>query len=194
MSQGESITRWVKSLQQHDSSAARKLWQSFGKRIEAIARRELGRFPVSPLFDEEDVALSAFTTFCQQIQAGKFTELGDRHELWWLLMVITKRKAGERVKHERAVRRRSPVIGQETTSELEDVPAGGPTPEEWVVMREQCDQLLQILGDDELRFITIWKLEGRTNEEIAKKLMRTRQTVQRKLNLIRSIWREELEE
>jgi DNA-directed RNA polymerase specialized sigma24 family protein len=192
MSDGESITHWVSALRQQDSFAAYNLWQSFRKRLEEIARRELGRAPVSAAFDEQDVALSAFSTFCEQVQAGRFAQLGDRQELWWLLAVITKRKAGDRLKYERAARRLRPQ-DHAPDGQVDSVPNDEPSPEEMVAMRDQCEHLLELLGDDELRFIAILKLEGRGNDEIARRLSRTRQTIQRKLNLIRSIWRKELD-
>jgi DNA-directed RNA polymerase specialized sigma24 family protein len=192
MSDSGSITHWVSALRQKDSLAAYNLWQSFRKRLEEIARRELGRAPFSGSFDEQDVALSAFSTFCQQVQSGHFSKLGDRQELWWLLAVITKRKAGDRIKYERAARRRRPKEA-EGDGQVSSMPAGESNPEDLVAMRDQCEHLLELLGDDELRFIAILKLEGRGNDEIGRRLSRTRQTIQRKLNLIRSIWRQELE-
>ena len=190
----ETITKWIHSLRQSDHRAADKLWNSFGKRIESVAKKELSRFPAVTAFDEEDVALSAFATFCQQLQAGKFDQLEDRQQLWWLLLVITKRKAGDRMKYERAGKRAMPTSSGEDGEAYADAPCEGLTPYQWAAMREQCEHLLRILDDDELRCLAIWKLEGRTNEEIASQLGRTRQTVQRKLALIRSVWQQRLEE
>ena len=59
-------------------------------------------------------------------------------------------------------------------------------------MAEEFRRLLESLGEDELRSIALWKLEGYTNEEIASKLGCIRLTVQRKLRLIRDIWAKEL--
>ena len=44
------------------------------------------------------------------------------------------------------------------------------------------------LGDNELVQLATWKMEGFSNEEIAKKVNRTTRTVERKLQLIRKIW------
>jgi DNA-binding NarL/FixJ family response regulator len=58
---------------------------------------------------------------------------------------------------------------------------------------EQYQILLERLGDDKLRQIAVWKLEGWTNGEIADKLNCSRRTVIRKLETIRLIWSEESE-
>lgn len=189
------ITEWVRALRDQNHSAATELWESFRDRLESVAKRELAKLPQVITFDEEDVALSAFFTFCNHLQEGKFTALANREELWWLLIVITKRKAGEKVKHEGAARRSNEAGPVSLANpEFHSLPTTGMDPQSIVSMRENCDYLLGTLKDDELRMIAIWKLEGYTNDEIASRLMRTRQTVQRKLNLIRSIWASELQD
>ena len=50
--------------------------------------------------DEEDVALSAFDSFCRGAQRGRFPQLDDRDNLWRLLVVITSRKAVDLAQHE----------------------------------------------------------------------------------------------
>jgi DNA-directed RNA polymerase specialized sigma24 family protein len=192
-SDDQPITAWVRSLRQSDQTAAYELWSSFRERLESLAKRELARLPRPHPFDEEDVALSAFYALCTQIQGGGFSKLANRRELWWLSILMTKRKAGDRIKHEMAEKRSSKDVRIGLSSGgIDQLAFDAPTPHQWVEMREQCERLLAILDDDELRFIAIWKLEGNTNDEIAERLNRTRQTVQRKLNLIRSIWSREL--
>jgi IS30 family transposase len=55
-------------------------------------------------------------------------------------------------------------------------------------MAEGFDHVLRVLGDDQLRQIAVWKLEGYSNAEIAAKLGRSDATVERKLKLIRELW------
>jgi hypothetical protein len=50
--------------------------------------------------DEEDVALSAFHSFCRDAEAGRFPELGDRKDLWQILVMLTARKAWALIEHE----------------------------------------------------------------------------------------------
>ena len=103
------ITEWVRALREENSSAATELWHSFRDRLESVAKNALVRLPHAITFDEEDVALSAFYTFCSHVREGKFTSLANREELWWLLIAITKRKAGEKSRHEGASRRSNDV-------------------------------------------------------------------------------------
>ena len=53
-------------------------------------------------------------------------------------------------------------------------------------------RLLDRLGDDELRSVARWKMEGHTNEEIASQLGCALATVERRLRLIRKRWEKEL--
>ena len=48
--------------------------------------------------------------------------------------------------------------------------------------------MLDLLGDEELRSIARWKMEGDTNAEIADKLGCLPRTVERKLRRIRELW------
>ena len=54
------------------------------RRLPGHARRD---------FDEEDVALSAFHSFCDRVGRGQFPGSTDRNDLWRLLATITARKA-----------------------------------------------------------------------------------------------------
>ena len=56
------------------------------------------------------------------------------------------------------------------------------------MMTEQCRRLLDCLGDDVLRQIALAKMGMYTSQEIAVKFGRSLSWVNRKLDLIRSIW------
>ncbi len=47
-------------------------------------------------------------------------------------------------------------------------------------------------GNAELRSIALWKLEGYSNEEIAGKLGCVERTIERRLQLIRQIWENQI--
>ena len=66
-----------------------------------------------------------------------------------------------------------------------------PTLEMAALMAAECQQLLGLLSDAELRTLALLKMEGYTNEEIASRLGCARVTVQRMLNLIRQTWQQE---
>ena len=55
----------------------------------------------------------------------------------------------------------------------------------------ECQELLDRLSDTLLRAIALWRIEGFTTEEIAAKLGCASRTVERKMQLIRRLWRAE---
>lgn len=72
---------------------------------------------------------------------------------------------------------------------IQEVLGTEPTPALAAEVAEQCEQLLERLDDDQLREIARLKLEGYTNKEIAKQLSVQTRTVERKLGLIRKLWK-----
>jgi transcriptional antiterminator len=56
---------------------------------------------------------------------------------------------------------------------------------------EEYRRLLDLLGDESLQQVAVWKMEGSSNDEIAEKLSCSRRTVARKLEAIRSLWSNE---
>ena len=64
-------------------------------------------------FDEEDVALSAFKSFCARAGEGQFPQLAGRDDLWRLLAALTVRKAAMMVRHQtRQKRGGGRVVGE----------------------------------------------------------------------------------
>jgi DNA-directed RNA polymerase specialized sigma24 family protein len=63
-----------------------------------------------------------------------------------------------------------------------------PDPQLAAEVAEQCEALLQRLGDAELRQIALWQMEGYTAEEIAGRLGCAARLVRHKLQLIRTLW------
>ena len=195
---GGSITRWLERLKAGDRAAAQKLWEEYFHRLVVLARGKLRAVPRRAA-DEEDVALSAFDSFCRGAERGRFPRLDDRDDLWQLLVVITARKALDLANYERRQKRgggTSPAdssshgplgdLGQEC--DLEQVLGREPSPEFAAQMAEECQRLFSSLGDPELVSVAKWKMDGFTNPEIASKLNCAHRTVERKLRLIRSIW------
>lgn len=59
------------------------------------------------------------------------------------------------------------------------------------LVAEACRRLLDALGDDDLRAVALWRMEGYTTAEVAERLGRAPRSVERMLGLIRAIWAEE---
>ena len=190
MSSPGSVTHWIQALRGGDPDAAQKLWERYFPRLVGLARKRLqgARRRVE---DEEDVALSAFKSFWRGARQGRFTQLADRNDLWRLLVVITARKAidvwrregrgGGRVAGESALL--DPAGSADAG--IDQVVGSAPTPEFAAEVAQECQRLLDLLGDDELRSIAVLKMEGHTNEEIAEQLGCSLSKVERRLRLIR---------
>src|SRR4051794_5171067 len=174
MSPEGSVTRWLAPLQAGDPAAAQQLWERYFRRLVGLARTKLRGAPRKAA-DEEDVALSAFDSFCRGAEAGRFPRLADRDDLWQLLVVITARKAIDLAQREGARKRGGGKVQDEAAAAG---PEGGalaralgrePTPAFAAQVAEECRRLLDRLGDAQLRSIAVWKMEGYTNDEIAAK-------------------------
>jgi DNA-directed RNA polymerase specialized sigma24 family protein len=191
-----SVTRWISALKQGDQAAAGELWESYFRRLVGLARARLRDVP-RLIADEEDVALSAFDSFCRRAQAGQFRRLRDRHDLWQLLALITVRKAVDLRQYQGRKSRgmgRVLSLGELTEDRLEAIGGGGPTPELAAQLTEEYQRLMEQLGDPTLRSVATYKLEGYTDEEIAARLGCVTRTVERKLARIRGIWSNELKD
>jgi DNA-directed RNA polymerase specialized sigma24 family protein len=189
MSGQESVTHWIVRLQTGDAMAAQKLWERYFHRLVGLAR---GKLAISPrrVADEEDVALSAFNSFFQGVERGRFPQLTDRNNLWRLLVVLTARKVCHLIRDENRQKRGGHANSNVPPDgpSIEEILSREPEPPFAAQVAEECQRLLERLGDAGLRDIALWKMEGYTNEEIATRLDCAPRTVERKLRLIRSMW------
>jgi DNA-directed RNA polymerase specialized sigma24 family protein len=194
MSSEGSVTRWLSLLREGDRAAAQRLWEIYFGRLVGLARTKLRSAP-RRVADEEDVALSAFDSFCRRAECGQFPQLADRDDLWQLLVVITARKAANLMRRECRKSRgegRVRTLADLAGWEFDSVLGAEPTPELAAQFAEECRRLLARLANETQRSVAVWKMEGYTNEEIAAKLGCIPQTVERKLRAIRRLWIEEL--
>src|SRR5262249_20670546 len=95
-----SVTFWITQLKAGNQAAAQPLWENYFQQLVARTRRLLAG-ALRRSADEEDVALSAFDSFCRAAAAGRFPRLNDRDDLWQLLVVLSNRKARNLMKYER---------------------------------------------------------------------------------------------
>jgi hypothetical protein len=82
-------------------------------------------------------------------------------------------------------------IGPDDEAALVQVVGEEPTPDFAVQVADEYARLLDLLGDETLRQVAVWKMEGYGNDEIAEKLACSRRTVARKLEAIRILWSKE---
>jgi DNA-directed RNA polymerase specialized sigma24 family protein len=189
--EGGSVSRWFGPLQEGDPAAAQQLWERYFQRLIELARKKLRDLPHREA--AEDVALSAFDSFCRSAGHARFPQLADRDSLWRLLVIITARKAAHHKRDERRQKRNRPRGNAgETGFLLEEIVGREPTPEFAAQAVEECQRLLRLLGDPELERVAILKMDGHSVEEIAQQLGYAERTIKRKMRLIRSLWEQEL--
>jgi len=196
-----SVTQWIDRLKAGEPDAAQKLWERYFRRLVGLARKKLRSAPRRAA-DEEDVALSAFDSFCRGAEQGNFPQLNDRLDLWQVLVLLTARKAIDLAQHERRQKRGGGAVLDEAAlpgpadssapeAPLERLEGPEPTPAFAAQVAEEYRQLLERLESPELRTVAMRKVEGYSNEEIAEQLGCGLRTVERRLRLIRTIWEEE---
>src|SRR5262249_27742204 len=155
------------------------LWERYFRRLVGLARERLRGLPRAAA-DEEDVALSAFDSFCRAAEAGRFPRLDDRDDLWQLLVLIAARKACDLAQREGRDRR-----DWRRARPLDDAAAVEPSsPERGPALAaqaaEELGRLLGLLPDEPMRAIALRKLEGHGNAEIAGLLGCSLATVERR--------------
>ena len=184
MSLDGDVTRWLHQLKEGDRSAVQDMWQRYYARLVGLAQQHLSR-SLRRVADEEDVALSAFKSFCLRAEKGGFPRLDDSDDLWQVLVTITVCKAADLANHERRQKRGGGAVA--VASELGDgdtfaeLISREPDPALAAEVAENCRRLLDALGDGVLRQIAVAKMEGETNKAIAEKLGVAEGTIERKL-------------
>ena len=196
-----SVTNWINELRGDAAPAASgKLWE-----------RYLG--PGSPGWPAAGSARHAAASRMRKMSrsassiassAGpppsRYPNLGDRDDLWRLLVTITGRKAFNLRRHETCQKRGSgktvgttALAGAGTTDDdfLAHVVGARLTPESAAVVVDEYRRLFGSLADESLRVVALLKLEGYSNGEIAKSLDCGLHSVERKLDVIRKRWRAE---
>ena len=191
------ITDWLAQLGDQPVEAAQVLWQQYYARLVQLARKKLRSGP-RRVADEEDVALSAFHSFCRGAKEGRFPRLADREDLWKLLVVIAARKAGRQMADERRqkrgggrVRGDSVVRDSERPGGIEGQTPAHLTPDFACQVAEEFERLLGQLTEPGWSEVALLKLEGYSSEEIGERLGCSLRTVERRLAAIRQVWSQE---
>jgi len=197
MSSLSPVSIWVSQLKEGDPHAAEQLWDTYFLRMVKVARCKLHGTP-GRMADEEDVALSAFKSFCRGTRDGRFPQLEETEDPWPLLLALTTHKAIDLLRYERRVKRGgagqhdAALTGAQEAAAVDigvsELLGREPDPQAAFQLAEACQNMLDRLSDTILRAIAQWKMEGYTTEEIAAKLGCTTRTIERKLQLIRRLW------
>ncbi len=193
-----SVSIWVNNLKGGDADAAQQLWGRYFQKLVKQAQAKLRDCPPQGT-DAEDIAVSVFESLWRGSQEGRFEDVRNRDELWWLLLAITRHKVANHVRKESAQKRGGQSVpkrlgdNNDPGYSFEELVSAEPTPEYLLQLQEEYSRALALLRDDRLRQIAALKLEGYTTEEISNELTISAATVTRKLRLIRATWERELD-
>lgn len=201
MSNEESVSEWFMQLKAGEAEAAQKLWERYSQELIRLARKRLNGIPRAAL-DEEDIALSVFSRICNAAANGRFSDMRTRDDLWWLLMRVTKHKAIDYIRREMADKRGGGRVKLARDCEAKECSAGSaffesleslePTPEFLFALEEEYQMRLGKLRDERQRIVARMRIEGYTVSEIASALSIGLRAVERKLQVIRELWSEDL--
>jgi DNA-directed RNA polymerase specialized sigma24 family protein len=194
-----SITCLIGGLKDGENQVIQRLWDRYFDRLVRLAASRMPRDRRREL-DEEDVALSAFQSFCDRAARGQFPRLDDRNDLWRVLATLTTRKLFDTLRRQsRQKRGGGRVLGESAVDAQGDAEGEGlarvlgrePTPADAAALADDCERLFARLDDPVLKTIALRKLEGFSSEEIAAELKVSVRTVDRKLGLVRALWEED---
>ena len=116
LNKSKSVTRWIGELKVGDEKAVEALWTVLQRPVLNLARRHI-KPDVRTVYDEEDVAQSAFGALCELMRGGHYENVCNRDELWRLLAVFVLNKVRDRNRYEKRLRRG----GNITKIDLNDV-------------------------------------------------------------------------
>ncbi len=198
----DDITLLIRKVEAGDAESASELWNFCFSRLQSYCRRKLPG-NLRRILDEEDVALSAFKSFCLGAQDGKFGPIDGRDEFWKLLYCIAARKAGVSLRYQQAIKRGGGQVtgesaflvtnpsqhGESVPRPIEQVAESNVSPVSIEAFLTDCEELFELLDTDELRIIAMMRVEGYAVEEIAERIGCAKRSVERRLNLIRQIWK-----
>lgn len=181
-----SVTALIRGLKEGDTDAANDLIERYLDALKIRADQRLEDRPLArKTSDADDVVMSAFESLWRGAQAGRFTDLSNRGELWCLLLTLAYRKIEDHRRHESRQKRGGRLIVDEDVGEWSSLQGTDPTPEEVAVVDDQIRSFLQGLPRDDYRKIVLMRLEGFSIKEIAEELSVTTRAIDRKLQNIK---------
>lgn len=191
-----SITEKLHQMKTGNEQATEQVWNRYFRRLVGLVRHRLGGRRLGEA-DEEDVAALAFASFCDGLKHDRFPKMENRDDLWKLLAAIASRKSCDAITRSRRQKRGGGLVATESampgTQGADGLIADGPTPEFQVSTEEWLDGLLNCLSDEVEKKIALLRLDGWAMKEIAKELGVSLRTVERRLNMIREKWSQQLD-
>ena len=150
-----SVSNWLRPFEDGDSDASRKLFDEYFEKLIRHAEKRLRHVPPG-VTEAEDVASSVFKSLWRGASNGRFKDVRNRDELWWLLVALTQRKIATHIRRESA-QKRNGARSPESLSDDRGIAGGAlqvasaePSVEDLVTFDDEFQRLLKILPDDRL--------------------------------------------
>ena len=188
-----SVSGWIAKMRQGDPAAIGQLVARYFQRIAQFAESKLRR-GIRVTDDGEDIAISVLHTITRNSAKGRFPDLQDRDDLWFLMIVIAQHAVIDKKRTElRRERQAAPVHTMTDLLELynvdlEDFLGNDNSASKLLEIIDCWDELLKKLPDDRNREVAKLKMQGYSNREIAEILGMVPRTVDRKIRLIAQRW------
>jgi len=191
-----SIPDWLTQLQAGDANAIQKVWAVFAEKLLSVATSSLQVSTRGHVTDGEDILVSVFESVWEASRKGRLKDLKNIDELLWLLLAMTRRKCIDHTRHNNAIRRgggRQIYSLSDAEAFFAEIVTIPPDPRYAIDLNEHYLWILEQLPGKILKEIAVRRIEGDSTDEIAADLQIAPSTVQRKLKIIRRIFKENLE-
>lgn len=191
------FTEIVRRVESGDQEASAELWNHCYPRLLNYCRAKLPEH-LRRVLDEEDVALSAFKSYCLGAVKGRTGTVNSRDEFWRYLFCIAGRKAQGYIRHQTREKRGGGRVRGESVFDagdarqsevgIEQCAGNAESPAMLAQFTDDCQRLFDLLDDDRLRAIALLRVEGHSVDEIGQRIGCAKRSVERRLKLIRMTW------
>lgn len=192
-----SIPEWLLQLQMGEKEAIQKVWEAFSDKLLQVASGQLLQLGSRPSFsDGDDILASVFESIWEASRQGRLKSITNVDELLWLLLAMTRRKCIDHTRRMSSARRgggKAPYSLNDAKGLFAEIVVAPPDPEYASDLDEHYLWILEQLPDPTLRKVAVLRMEGLSMEETAAEMRLALSTVQRKLKIVRRIFKEKLQ-
>ncbi|MBX9654781.1 sigma-70 family RNA polymerase sigma factor [bacterium] len=171
-----------------DERAFEAIFEKYGERLIRLANKRISE-RLAGRIEAEDVVQSVFRTFFGRVQDHRFT-FNHADDLWKLLVSMTLNKLRNKVDFHTAAKRdvgtEQPLSGNSSNPSAFDPSGDEPSPEAVVAFLDLLEHFMSELRDGDRRILEL-RLQGMTQDEVAREVGCTERTVRRTIDRIRAV-------
>jgi DNA-directed RNA polymerase specialized sigma24 family protein len=188
-----SVTNLIRKVKQGDQSSLERLWVRYFKRLTRVAKRYMQRKPIASC-DEEDIVSSSLDF----LLSDRVHEVSNRDDLMRMLIVIVRNRVYSEARQINSLKHGGGKVSVLSDLDLplqvhvQNLQSKLDGPEIVARVKDLYRFLRAQLQDEELKQICDMRVNGASCTEIGKHLNRTTRTINRHVQLIKSIWSDAL--